>query len=335
MDKEMIAGVDVSARRLDVAAQRGDGQLARREFANTAQGHQRVIRWLTKRGAGARVVLEATGVYSHDLAVALAHAPRVAVMVANPRATHAFAAACMQRTRTDPTMASVLQAYAARMPFVPWVVPPAAPRELQALGRRMAALTGEQTREKNRLHAARASATTPRAIVHDLAVNLRHLKRRLQHLTAQARALIAGDPQLTRAAAHLTSIPGVALTSAIYLLGELLTLPRDMTVRQWVAHAGLDVRVVESGTSVRTPPRISKMGNAHLRRALYMPALSATTHQPQVRNFYQQLLARHKTPLQAVVAVMRKLLHAIYGMLKTDTDFDGAKFRALGASPPP
>ena len=335
MDKLNTVGVDVSARRLDVAAQRGDGELARREFANTAQGHQRVIRWVTKRGAQARVVLEATGVYSHDLALALAQAPGVEVMVANPRATHAFAAACMQRTRTDLTMASVLQTYAARMPFVRWEAPPAAARALQALARRMAALTAEQTREKNRLHAARARATTPRAIVTDLQANLRHLTRRLQALAREAQTLIATDPPLARAAARLTSIPGVALTSAIYLLGELLTLPRDMTVRQWVAHAGLDVRVVQSGTSVHRAPRMSKMGNAYLRRALYMPALVAVQRQANVRAFYDQLCARHKAPPQAVVAVMRKLLHAIYGMLKTDTDFDGAKFRALtGASPP-
>jgi transposase len=335
MDKQTIAGVDVSASRLDVAAQRGEEHLVRREFANTAKGHQRVIRWLTKRGAHARVVLEATGVYSQDLALALAEAAGVEVMVANPRATHAFATACMQRTRTDLTMAIVLQEYAARMRFVPWVVPSPAARALQAVGRRMATLSAEQTREKNRLHAVRAKSTTPRAIVNDVKAHLRHLTRRQRALSTEAQRLIANDPQLTRAAAQLTSIPGVALTSAIYLLGELLTLPPDMNVRQWVAHAGLDVRLVQSGTSVRPVPRMSKMGNAHLRRALYMPALVAIRFQPNVRAFYEELLARSKAPLQAVIAVMRKLLHAIYGMFKTNTDFDGAKFRTLAAASPP
>ena len=115
----------------------------------------------------------------------------------------------------------------------------------------------------------------------------------------------------------------------IQLLGELLVLPADMTVRQWVAHSGLDVRQVTSGTSVHKIPRISKQGNAHVRRALFMPALVATQHEPHVRAFYGQLLAAGKTKLQALVAVMRKLLHSIYGMLKTDTDFDGTKFRRL------
>lgn len=335
MDKNVVAGIDVSARRLDVVVRRGGGAVERREWANTPLEHRRLIRWLTPRGSSARVVLEATGVYGHDLACALAGAPNVEVMVANPRATHAFAAACLQRTRTDPTMAGVLCEYAQRMPFVRWAAPPAAARALQALSRRMATLIGEQTREKNRLHAARATGTTPAAIVHDLTLNLRHLARRVRALAAQAAALIAGDPTLRAAAAHLGSMPGIAGTSTIYLLGELLTLPPDLTVRQWVAHAGLDVRVVQSGTSVRSVPRLSKMGNAHLRRALYMPALCAVRHHPNVRAFYEQLVARGKAPLQALVAVMRKFLHAIYGMLRTDADFDGAKFRALPAATPP
>ena len=98
-----------------------------------------------------------------------------------------------------------------------------------------------------------------------------------------------------------------------------------MEVRQWVAYAGLDPREYTSGTSVHKKVRISKAGNKHLRRALYMPALVAVQHQPQVRAFYEHLLARGKTKMQALVATMRKLLHAIYGMFKHDQLFDGQK----------
>ena len=80
--------------------------------------------------------------------------------------------------------------------------------------------------------------------------------------------------------------------------------------------------------SVDKPARISKVGNAHIRRALYMPALVAVQHNPHVRAFFEKLVARGKTPLQAYVAVMRKLLHAIYGMLTTRTTFVATKFHA-------
>jgi transposase len=114
----------------------------------------------------------------------------------------------------------------------------------------------------------------------------------------------------------------------VQLLPELLVLPADMTVRQWVAHAGLDPRACQSGSSVDKPARISKVGNAHIRRALFMPALVAVQHEPHVKAFFDRLVARGKKPIQAYVAVMRKLLHAIYGMFTTKTTFVGEKFRA-------
>ena len=70
----------------------------------------------------------------------------------------------------------------------------------------------------------------------------------------------------------------------------------------------------------------SKTGNKYLRSALYMPALVASRYQARVNAFYDKLIGRGKKPLQAIVAVMRKLLHAIWGMLRHDPDFEGEKF---------
>ena len=328
MHKRTEAGIDVSAKVLDVAACRDGKTLETAQFANTAAGHRQLVKWVTKRGRPARVVLEATGVYSLDVALALHAAAHVQVMVVNPRAARDFARATLQRSSTDATMAATLREYVQRMRFVAWVPPAPAVRELRALARRITALTAERVREKNRLHAAQATCDTPAAVVRDLEVNLAHLERRVAGLTQQARTLIAAHPELQAAYAHLTSIKGIATASAVQILPELLVLPADMSVRQWVAHAGLDPRHWQSGSSVHLPARISKVGNVHLRRALYMPALVAVRYEPQVKAFYEHLLAKNKAPLQALVAVMRKLLHAFYGMLRTQTDFDGAKFFA-------
>ena len=75
--------------------------------------------------------------------------------------------------------------------------------------------------------------------------------------------------------------------------------------------------------------RISKAGNRHLRRALYMPALVAAQHDPHLRAFYELLIARGKAKMQALVAVMRKLLHAIFGMFKHRQLYDGSKLFRL------
>jgi transposase len=160
----------------------------------------------------------------------------------------------------------------------------------------------------------------------DLETALAACEARLAELQRAVQAVIARDRSLAAAYAHLCSVKGIAAVSAIHLLGELSVLSPELTARQWVAHAGLDPRPWQSGTSVHKPAPISRTGNQHLRRALFMPALVAARHEPHVRAFYQQLVARGKTRLQAIVAVMRKLLHAIYRMWKHDADFDGRSF---------
>ena len=105
-------------------------------------------------------------------------------------------------------------------------------------------------------------------------------------------------------------------------------LDPEMTPRQVVAHTGLDPRHFESGTSVSRPTRISKVGNSYLRASLFLPAMTARRFDPNVRAFYEKLLDRGKLPMQAIVAIMRKLLQSIWAMLKTGADFDGEKFYA-------
>ena len=120
------------------------------------------------------------------------------------------------------------------------------------------------------------------------------------------------------------------------ILAELTLLSPDLDVRQWVPAAGIDPREYSSGSSVHKKTRISKAGNRHLRRALYMPALVAVRHDLHLRAFYQHLIDHGKAKLQALVAVMRKLLHAIFGMFKHRQAYDGSKiFRLQPQAPQP
>jgi transposase len=105
MGKATEAGIDVSKDVLDVAVRRAGTRDETARFANDGAGHHALVRWLTKRGWPARVVLESTGVYSLDVALALHAARGIEVMVANPRAITQFAGALMQRSKTDLTAA--------------------------------------------------------------------------------------------------------------------------------------------------------------------------------------------------------------------------------------
>jgi transposase len=319
-------GVDVDSEWLVCAMQRGGERQPLATFANSAAGHKKFIRWATKGARPARVCLEATGIYSLEFALALHHAKNVEVMVVNPRAIKDFARACMQRAKTDAVDAGGILDFLQRMPFAAWQPPTPEILELQAINRRIVQLTTELTREKNRHHAAEFAGASAEVIAHDIEVNINHLERRIERMQQSGLQLVRSVPALATKVAHLVSTKGIGEASAMRLLAELLVLPDDLAAPQWVAHAGLDPRPYESGTSVHRPRRITKVGNRHLRAALYMPALVAIQHEPNVKAFYNKLLAAGKKPMQAVIAVMRKLLHAIWGMLKHDQDFDGNKF---------
>ncbi len=331
MKKLSYVGVDVSAKSFTTIIGQQGSRTEPLDLPNDAKGHKKLIRMITKSGSHARVVLEATGVYSLDLALALHRADRVEVMVANPRAINQFAEAYMRRSKTDSLDANIILEFAMRMDFKAWSPPESHLLDLRAVSRRIAGMTKMATQEKNRLHAADSFDEMTEIVRADIEDNLEHLERRIEWLRKQALELIDEHPTLQRAFAHITSVKGIAVAAGIHILAEVSVLPADMDVRQWVAHAGIDPRQFQSGTAVDKPARISRRGNVHLRRALFMPALVAVQYEPHVRAFYDKLVARGKTKMQANVAVMRKLLHAIYGMLKHDRDFDGEKFFIIGA----
>ena len=329
MNKHDLCGIEVSAAHLLAGLEREGASGTRREFPNTPQGHQALVNWLAAPGRTVRVVMEATGLYGLDLALRLDAETGLELMIANPRAVRHFAHALMKRSKNDPIDVGVLLELVRRMHFQTWVRPSPAALALHALAHRLESLTEMRAAEKNRLHAAQLSLALPAAVVRDLQRSLRSLERALVRITRQAVEVIRQDPGLNLRYQLLLSACGIAPTSAVQILAQLAVLAPDLDVRQWVAQAGLDPRQYSSGSSVHRKTRISKTGNRHLRRALYMPALVAIRHQPHLRAFYLRLLARGKTKMQALVAVMRKLLHAIFGMFKHQQPFDGSRLCPL------
>lgn len=297
------------------------------ELDNTPEAIARFLARQQARCGQLRVVMEATGIYYLDMAVQLAEAG-VEVMVLNPKAAHHFARAMSQRSKTDALDARMLLAYLQRMDFVPWQPPPRAVLELRQLGRHLGRLAEQKVRLKNQLHALRSTRTSPAVVIEDMQDDLASLERRIERLSAEALARVRADTALSQRFDALDSITGIGPTSALALLAELLVLPRSMNSRACVCHAGLDVRIHRSGSSVELAPRLSKHGNKYLRRALYMPAMVAIVHDPHAKAFRDRLLARGKKKMQALAAVMRKLLTAVWALIRNPQAYDGAKLFA-------
>jgi transposase len=323
MSSHEIVGIDVAARKL-VAI--GERVVLAAAYENTPAGRGRLIKALCQSPLPVRVVLEATGIYFLDLACQLA-AAGIAVMVVNPKATHHFAEAILQRRKTDPVDAAMLREFGRRMDFVPWQPPQRELFAFRALTREAQALSKAVAAAKNRLHAITATQLAPDTLIRAIERQIAQNQVLIDELVAAALAQTETNPELARLVARTDSAPGFAAKAAVLVVGELAILP-SMTARQWVAQAGLDVREECSGTSLARRPRLSKRGNKRLREALFYPALTAARCCPAAGAFVDRLVAGGKTRLQAIVALMRKLLHALHAMWRHDEDFDAKKLFA-------
>lgn len=319
-------GIDVGSKELVVRVMRNARLGKDKAFPNTIEGHCSLIQYISGKKL-VRVCLEATGIYHQDLTIALDNTENIEVMLVNPNVSRKFSEALSTRNKTDKVDAGVLAEYAHRMEFIPWEAPSTNALKLRMFSRRIVQLTKMKAQLKNQLHALNSTIETPNEIILDCQTQIDFYEQSIEKLTSIAVSIVLDCDELKQKFELMISVKGIGEASAIQILGELVMLPNDLTKKQWVAYAGLDPRAYESGTSINKKTRISKAGNRFLRKALYMPALTAKQHEPHIKAFFEHLVDDlGKKKIQAVCAVMRKLLHAIHGMFKSGKPFDGELF---------
>lgn len=313
-----ILGIDVAKAKLDVALQLVDGKIRSKVVDNTPQGFAVLSTWLNKYGVtDLHVCMEATGTYWEAVAEFLADAGHT-VSIVNPAQIKAFGAAELVRTKTDRVDARLIARFCVAQRPEPWQAPSPTIRELRALVARRDALNAMRTQESNRLLVARE------AVRAGIETHLAYLEKAIVEIDAALRQKIDDDPSLKEQRALLDSVPGLGDKTIPVLLSYYGGAPRFDNAREAAAFAGLDPRQHESGSSVRGKPRLSKVGHAPLRRALYMPAMVATTRTVWGRAFRDRLAAAGKPPMLILGAMMRKLVHVAFGVLKSGKPFNPA-----------
>ncbi len=290
---------------------------------NTAAGWQTVQTTLTQQGATLAttlLVMEATGAYWQGCASALT-AAGWAVSVVSPGSARHYARARLRRAKTDAVDAAVLAAYGRDLQPARWTPPPAEVQALQLLIRERDDLVAMQTQVRNRQHALAQVPHLPAEVWQPLAAVAEVVTAQIAALNQLIRQRAAAAASLASDLACLQTITGVGLLTAAIVVVETRPLRQGLTPKQAVAYAGLDPAPHESGTSVRGAGHISKTGNARLRQACYMAAVSAARHNPPLRAFYERLLARGKRKKVALVAVARKLLVLMITLLRHHQPF--------------
>jgi transposase len=315
---EPVLGIDISKLKFNVCLINKDGKLRHKLFPNTSTGFDQLRDWLSKQGvARVHACLEATGTYGDALSLYL-HQAGHTVSVVNPAATKAFAASRLSRTKTDRVDAELIARFCLAQAPPAWTPLPMEVRELQALVRRLESLIEMRVMEENRLSSG-ITVDVVRASVEEL---LSHLNTQIRRTEELIREHINSHPTLRQQSELLDSIPGIAETTAALLLSEITDITQYRSARQVAAYAGLVPRERQSGTSLRGRTRLSKIGNARLRRALYFPAITALRCSRFFQAWARGLQERGKCKMSVICAVMRKLVHLAFGVLKSGKPFD-------------
>jgi transposase len=311
-------GLDIAKLKFNACLLREDGKPRHRVFPNTAVGFAQLCDWIEKQSAGrVHACLEATGTYGDSLATYLHEAVHI-VSVVNPAAIKAYAQSHLSRTKTDRVDAALIAGFCSERRPPAWTPPAPEVQELQALVRRLESLIGMRVAEENRL----SSGITVEAVRESVEELIAHLCEQIKKTEALIRAHIDNHPSLKRQRELLDSIPGIGETTAAALLAEVPNILQYRSAREVAAFAGLVPRERQSGSSVRGRVRLSKIGNARLRKALYFLAVTALRYSPFFQSWAEGLRQRGKSKMAVIGAAMRKLIHLAYGVLKTGKPFD-------------
>lgn len=260
-------------------------------------------------------VMEATGRYSEQLAALLRRCGFRAAIV-NPSQIKHFGRSLNVRTKTDKADARIIARYGRERSPVPTRPLNDLEMELRDLTRELSA----QVDDRSRLRLRRSEAQSP-WLDSQLKEQIRELDVRIAAIEARALALCKADAAMARNLDLLCTIPGIQVRTALRVLSEIAG--KDFqSARQMAAYAGVTPSDHLSGSSVRGRARISKIGNARLRKALYMSAHVARRYCQPLRDWADDLIGRGKAKKAVIIAVMRRLLHIAFGILKHQTPFD-------------
>ena len=316
-------GIDISKHYFDVALIKAADKLPEptsehAQFDNTPDGFNQLKSWLkARRVKQVYAGMEATGRYGDALALWL-HTHGHVVSVINPAYIHDYAGSRGRRNKTDALDADLIARYCVKESPTIWSPPTPEVQDLQALLKCLADLKATRQQESNRLKSIIPCAQA-------VAVVQRHidfLDQQIKALQTDTQAFTQAVPPFKAQFRLLLSIPGIGALTAMRLVAFDLLRFEDADAA--VAMAGLNPSESRSGSSCQRKTRLSKHGHADIRRALFMPALTALTHNPFVHDLGARLEAKSKHALVIICAAMRKLLRLAFGVLKSGRPFDPA-----------
>ena len=312
-----VIGIDVSKKKLDVCAL-FDGKTRKKIVDNSVSGFKSLRNWISKNNINnPHICMESTGCYSEGVAEFF-HELGFKVSVVNPLQIKSFRSSKLIRQKTDSVDALIIAEFCLQNAPAAWKPKSPEQKELHYLNVRISALKSELNRVSNALENKKLSKVILKSI-HD---EIKFLKNQIALLEDEAQKIINSDKNLKEQFDRITEIKGVGEKLALAIIADMPDASNFQKSGQFSAFAGVSPSHFQSGSSVRGKSHISRLGSKSIRKILYMSALVVKNHNPHFQKFVQKLQKKGKAPKVIIVAIMRKLMCILFGMLKNSSNFD-------------
>lgn len=309
-----FVGVDVAKDKFDIAIDI-NGHYRHLVFSNSPKGHKEFYDWLTHHTQTPWVCMEATGHYSVNIADFLVK-KGIRVSVVNPFQVKNFARASLVRNKNDSIDAKIIAQFGQRMDPRVYQTTPAEQKEVKDLTKLLDMLKAQLVQLNNQLHSIQGKIAQKA-----LEKMVDKLEKEIAKIEKKIADLVASNESLNEQFKLLTSIKGIGKLTAFHIIALMPDVNSFATAKQFAAYIGITPKQNQSGTFIGKTT-ISRLGDSRLRKSLYMAALVAKNFNKGLTNFVSRLQQKGKNPKTIICAVMRKLAHIIFGVLKSKQPFN-------------
>jgi transposase len=318
-------GIDISKDSFEVCIKQLEGERvvikATHSFQNSYMGFDDFLKWTLRKVSSPIFVMETTGVYHEDLTHFLySNDQKVSVVLAN-KMKH-FAKSLNIKTKTDKADAQMIAQYGMERPLEWWQPMMPQMKNLRDLCRERQSLKKDLVRCKCQVHALKHAHSTLAVVLQLKQQQIEFLEKNIQIIENEIIRITEEDKEFNQRVKKIETVKGLRLLTIVTVLCETNGFLQFNNIRQVVSYAGLDIAERQSGL-FKGKTRISKKGNSRIRECLYMPALSATSYNEQIKALYQRVIERNPTiKRKGVIAGMRKLLVLIFVLWKKNEAYN-------------
>lgn len=325
----LAIGIDVSKATLDIALLLTEGEVIHRVIPNKKEAIQDLISKLSPYPG--KIILESTGRY-HLLATLLFSQAGMDLRVLNPLMSHKHLQGGIRKNKTDKLDAIKL----AQMAFMEEELPPSfsSGKNIVALRQKIGLMASLEKQMqvlraiKNGYHESQVNLELQESEAEtqvDQAVKA--LDKARKELEKEIERLVLEEEANAETKGHLTSIPGVSSYGASLMLQffDLHSPELCRSPKQWIAFAGLDVTVKQSG-NWKGKGKLSKRGNAYLRKRLFAMSWGAVMNHKGFKGLYDKMKQEGVSHIEALIRIARKIIRIAFGLIRKKEDFNEQKY---------